>query len=97
MLYVPGEVCGCDRISHNSLFIPSLTICCCYKPTLVPAMAVAHEKCQKEIVNVFVTQYYIWPITNWCNFAYVPENLRVLVSNIISVFWNAYLCSRLAK
>lgn len=60
-------------------------------------MAVAHRKLKDELANVFLTQYYIWPITNWCNFAYVPENLRVLFSNIVSVFWNAYLCSKLAK
>lgn len=63
----------------------------------VPDLVVAHTKCKQEILNVFVTQFYIWPVANWVNFVYVPENLRVLFSNIISVFWNAYLCSKLAN
>ena len=61
-----------------------------------PNLAAAHTKCIEEIGSVYLMQYYIWPIVNWINFAYVPERLRVLAGNIVSVFWNAYLCTRVA-
>ena len=59
-------------------------------------MALAKTKMMKEIADVFLMQYYVWPGLNFLNFSVVPENLRVLYSNIISVFWNAYLCTRIA-
>ena len=48
-------------------------------------MASARSKLISEIKDVLLVQYYIWPVANWVNFAYIPENLRVLFSNTISV------------
>jgi hypothetical protein len=61
-----------------------------------PHFTHATTKVKEEIWDLFMMQYRIWPITNWLSFTYVPENLRVLTSNLISVFWNAYLCSKIA-
>jgi hypothetical protein len=63
---------------------------------IAPDLAATHSKCLTELASVFIMQYRVWPITNWVIFAYIPENLRVLASNIVGVFWNAYLCTRVA-
>ena len=62
-----------------------------------PILAVATRKVQLEIRDVFITQYKVWPIWNLINFGLIPERLRVLFSNIFSVFWNAYLCTRISR
>jgi len=62
----------------------------------VPNFSYATEKIRTELLSLLVTQYKVWPLTNIINFAFVPKNLRVLVSSIVSVFWNAYLCTRIA-
>jgi len=62
----------------------------------VPLWATATQKIQKELFEVLIVQYQVWPITNYINFSMVPENLRVLFGNIVCVFWNAYLCMKVA-
>lgn len=61
-----------------------------------PAWASATKKLNAELMNVFVTQYKVWPIANMISFGLIPENFRALFSNLFSVFWNAYLCSRVS-
>lgn len=61
-----------------------------------PSFLAAHTQCKAQLASVLIMQYYIWPISNWINFAYVPESLRVLFSNLVAVFWNAFLCTRIA-
>ena len=62
----------------------------------VPNLASTTVRLKKEILNVFVSQYYIWPLASWFIFRYVPQQLRVLASNSVNVLWNAYLCTRIA-
>mmetsp|Transcript_28560 Transcript_28560/g.42211 ORF Transcript_28560/g.42211 Transcript_28560/m.42211 type:complete len:267 (+) Transcript_28560:143-943(+) len=61
-----------------------------------PMWASATKKLNAELMNVFVTQYKVWPIANMISFGLIPERFRVLFSNIFSVFWNAYLCTRVS-
>lgn len=61
-----------------------------------PIFSRATSKIKDELIKVIISNYRLWPLTNYINFSYVPENLRVLVSNIVSVFWNAYLCTKMA-
>ena len=55
------------------------------------------KKCMDQIAKVFLMQYRVFPLANGINFLFVPEQLRVLGSNIVSVFWNVYLCTLIAK
>jgi hypothetical protein len=61
-----------------------------------PSFPNATAKCLEQIQMVFLMQYRIFPITNFISFAFVPEPLRVLWSNFISIFWNIYLCTMVA-
>ena len=63
----------------------------------LPDFAHVQNKISKELVSVIISNYKLWPVVNYINFTYVPENLRVLVSNIVSILWNAYLCTRMAS
>mmetsp|Transcript_7512 Transcript_7512/g.10671 ORF Transcript_7512/g.10671 Transcript_7512/m.10671 type:complete len:307 (+) Transcript_7512:244-1164(+) len=62
----------------------------------VPSFHMATAKCREQIGSVLLLQYYVWPLTNWINFAYIPESLRVLVSDLVAVMFNAYLCTLVA-
>lgn len=61
-----------------------------------PSLLSAHKKCLEQVSKVFLMQYRVFPLANFINFAFVPEQLRVLYCNIISVFWNIYLFTILA-
>ncbi|KAI2513733.1 hypothetical protein MHU86_516 [Fragilaria crotonensis] len=61
-----------------------------------PSLSSASNKLIENLGGVFLMQYRVWPLANFVNFKFVPERLRVLTSNVLSVFWNAYLCTRLA-
>jgi len=61
-----------------------------------PSLSKARETCVEQIGKVFWMQYRIFPLCNWVNFSLVPEPLRVLFSNTVSVFWNIYLCRAVA-
>ena len=58
-----------------------------------PSLSRAHSKCLEQIKDVILMQYRLYPLANIINFGYVPEQLRTLFSNTVSVFWNIYLCS----
>jgi hypothetical protein len=62
----------------------------------MPSIEHALSKCQQHAVPVILMQYRLFPIANLINFAFVPEPLRVLFSNTVSLFWNIYLCSVVA-
>lgn len=62
----------------------------------LPSLGHAIAKCQTHIRQVILMQYRIFPIANTINFALVPEQLRALFSNSVSLFWNIYLCSIVA-
>mmetsp|Transcript_78385 Transcript_78385/g.227511 ORF Transcript_78385/g.227511 Transcript_78385/m.227511 type:complete len:266 (+) Transcript_78385:185-982(+) len=63
----------------------------------MPSLAKATEKLSQQLGEVLIMQYRIFPLANAINFAFVPPELRVLFSNTISIFWNMYLCTLLAK
>ena len=63
---------------------------------VAPSLSSASNKLIENLGGVFLMQYRVWPLANFVNFKFVPERLRVLTSNVLSVFWNAYLCTRLA-
>lgn len=48
------------------------------------------------LIPVVLAQYCVWPLAQFLSFKYCPPALRVLYADAISVFWNLFLCSRLA-
>ena len=62
----------------------------------VPNFLLARQRLETEFVTVVRTNYLIWPLADWIIFRGVPEALRVLVSGIVTVLWNVFLCSRVA-
>uniref|UniRef100_A0A7S2NZL3 Peroxisomal membrane protein MPV17 n=1 Tax=Leptocylindrus danicus TaxID=163516 RepID=A0A7S2NZL3_9STRA len=61
-----------------------------------PMFSRATAKVKNELIGVIISNYRLWPLVNYINFSYVPESLRVLFGNIVSIFWNAYLCTKMA-
>lgn len=62
----------------------------------LPVLANATTKIKKEMISVLLMQYKIWPLANYVNFAFVPLNLQVLFGNIVALFWNIFLCMKVA-
>ncbi|KAK2726192.1 protein Mpv17-like [Artemia franciscana] len=49
------------------------------------------QKLKKEYLQILTTNYKIWPAVQMVNFYFVPLQLRILVVQVISLFWNTYL------
>ncbi|KAK9236445.1 hypothetical protein V1525DRAFT_346041 [Lipomyces kononenkoae] len=53
------------------------------------------EKIRQEIQTkwrqTMIRNYIVWPAVQFVNFAMVPLEYRLMVVNIVSIFWNAYL------
>lgn len=49
------------------------------------------DKICEEFYPNMVVNYQIWPAVQFCNFYFFPAHLRVLVVNVVSLFWNTYL------
>ena len=62
-----------------------------------PSLHQATTKCLGQIRELLVMQYRIFPFTSAFNLTFIPPELRVLFSNTLSLFWNMYLCTLLAK
>ena len=49
-----------------------------------------------NLMAVFLANWALWIPAQICTFWFVPERLRVFVSNIVSVLWNCFLCTKVA-
>ncbi|KAJ7351073.1 Protein Mpv17 [Desmophyllum pertusum] len=49
------------------------------------------DKIYEEFYPNMVVNYKIWPAVQFLNFYLFPAHLRVLVVNVVSLFWNTYL------
>lgn len=89
-----------DQTVGVVMFFPSYFYVYEYLESLVqwrkPSFSRAHTKCIEQIAKIFWMQYRIFPLANGLNFLFVPEQLRVLASNGVSVFWNAFMCTLIA-
>lgn len=47
--------------------------------------------------GVLVANWKLWPVVNFLNFRYVAPNYQLLVSNLVSFFWNIYLAGATAN
>lgn len=66
----------------------------CVVVVKVPMIRTALEKCRLDLWSIAIMNWRIWPITNFINFGIVPYQFRVLVNQIVSFFWFAYLSTR---
>jgi len=52
---------------------------------------------QENYLNAMTVNYYIWPAVQLCNFYFVPLSHRVLVVNVVALFWNTFLAYTVSK
>nr|VZI11234.1 unnamed protein product [Spirometra erinaceieuropaei] len=51
----------------------------------------AREALSTSYLSAVLTNYKIWPATQFINFIFVPLHLRLFVVNFVALFWNSYL------
>lgn len=52
------------------------------------------ENLASNYTDILVTNWKIWPATQLVNFYFTPFQHRILVVNIVALFWNTYLASK---
>ncbi|KAI9497862.1 integral membrane protein mpv17 pmp22 family [Zychaea mexicana] len=55
------------------------------------SIAQIQEKLENGYTTAVLANYKIWPAVQFVNFYFTPLNHRLMVSNVISLGWNAYL------
>lgn len=45
----------------------------------------------REFWTMMRLNWRIWPLANFFNFALVPVELRVLVTNLVAILWNVFM------
>jgi len=48
-------------------------------------------KLKRDMAPMMKVSYSVWPAVQLANFRFVPSRHRVLVINVVSLFWNAYI------
>jgi len=56
------------------------------------SMMTVRRRIVEDLGEILLMQYKVWPLVNTFSFSIVPVQYRVLWSNVVSVFWNIYLC-----
>jgi len=82
-----------SHFTVNTDPVPYLTLPSVFS---VPNLVALKAKMATTIIPIIFAQYYIWPLAQFISFKYCPAPLRVLYTNAIAVFWNCFMCSRLA-
>jgi len=52
------------------------------------------ENLSANYVDIVLTNWKIWPATQLINFYFVPFQHRILVVNLVALFWNTYLAAK---
>jgi len=52
------------------------------------------KKLRASYVDILLTNWKIWPGAQLLNFYFVPLQHRLLVANIVALFWNTYLAAK---
>lgn len=95
-----------DRVFKGQKYAPVKMVLadqCCFAPVFLPfflgtmglmrgeTFEEFRHQIKKDFVPVMTANYKVWPAVQICNFMFVPLQHRVLVVNMVSVFWNTYL------
>lgn len=64
-----------------------------YKSGAISFLESGWLSAKSNIWDTLVANWKCWPIINYFNFLYVPVEFRLLVSNLVSIFWNMFLSS----
>ncbi|CAG9812100.1 unnamed protein product [Chironomus riparius] len=51
-----------------------------------------NELLKDKFLKVYVADWLVWPATQFINFQFVPLQYRVLYINMITMFYNIFLC-----
>lgn len=89
--YVPIKIPSWNDVTSFLLSIIDFLFVVIVK---VPMIRTALEKCRLDLWSIAIMNWRIWPLTNLINFGIVPYQFRVLVNQIVSFFWFAYLSTR---
>jgi protein Mpv17 len=80
-------------LMDQALFLPP------YIATFIIAMSKLRLESNKEMISklkrdfkpILLTSYQVWPGIQIANFYYVPLQHRILVMNVVGLFWNTYI------
>jgi len=49
-------------------------------------------KMKRDYTSILLVNWTVWPLAQYVNFAYIPNDQRVLYVTVLGIFWNSYLC-----
>ncbi|VDK48800.1 unnamed protein product [Dibothriocephalus latus] len=81
-------------VATDQLVMAPVTICCIIGLvgfTRNWDVKEAKQSISSSYVDTVLTNYKIWPATQFINFSFVPLHLRLFVVNFFALFWNIYL------
>ena len=47
---------------------------------------------KSKFLTVYITDWSVWPAAQFLNFYFIPLPYRVLYINVMTMFYNCYLC-----
>lgn len=47
---------------------------------------------KSKFLTVYITDWSVWPAAQFLNFFFIPLQYRVLYINVMTMFYNCYLC-----
>lgn len=80
----------------QALFAPSFLVVFVTAASTLQGLSLQDIKknLDDNYVDIVLTNWKIWPATQMLNFYLVPVQHRILVVNIVALFWNSYLASK---
>ncbi|VVT50628.1 uncharacterized protein SAPINGB_P002827 [Magnusiomyces paraingens] len=55
---------------------------------------IVNERLIPNWANTFETNLVVWPTVQFLNFGFIPTNYRLVMVNVVSVGWNAFISFR---
>jgi len=83
-------------LMDQALFAPSFL--CVFVAAVSTLQGLGLEDIRRNLAanytDVVLTNWKVWPATQLINFYFVPFQHRILVVNIVALFWNTYLAAK---
>ena len=79
-------------IADQTIYAPaSILFYLAVTPNQIGSMDEYRKLCNQKFFDIWKADCYVWPISNYINFSYMPLRYQPIFTSFVNVGWNTYI------